>query len=150
MDAVRPLDAIEIDLVHDMAIARWRKMRLLEFEAALLTRTIDQVQAELGGESASRIEVHTVALGRLLDDSKTWNTLQRYIKDAERTYNTCLKQLLTVPARRPEPAQRKNEPNPAPPPKPLAVVPQQPNPSRFGKGVPLRPNGYPVNLALAL
>src|SRR5690349_16776407 len=45
MDAVRPLDAIEIDLVHDMAIARWRKKRLLEFEAALLTRTIDQVQA---------------------------------------------------------------------------------------------------------
>ena len=143
LEMVRPLNQVEVDLTIDMAMARWRRSRLFEFEAALLSNTTDKVKAELG-PAATRIQIQAIALERLIDGSKTWNTLQRYLKDAERTFNNCLKTLLTAPSR-PEKSARKNEPNSVPLPQPVV-----PTPSRFGPNVPLRPNGYPVNLALAL
>lgn len=141
--SLKPITAVESDLITDMAIARWRRFRLMQFESSLLSNTMDKVQAELGRD-ATRVQIQALALERLIDGSKTWNTLQRYIRDAERSFNTCMKQLMELPAPTSEPAKqaplaiRKNEPNPPPP------------DSRFGPKIALRPNGYPVNLALAL
>ncbi len=144
-----PAGPIASDLITDMAVARWRRCRLLEFEASLLSHTMDKVRSELG-PTATRVEVQAIALERLIDGSKTWNTLHRYIRDAERTFNACLKQINDMPTRdaRPSPRNpiRKNEPTQLPAP----LIAARPTPDRFGPNVPLRPNGYPVNLALAL
>ncbi len=140
-----PANPVEADLITDMAVARWRRQRLLQFEASLLSHTMEKVRAELG-PSATRVEIQALALERLIDGSKTWNTLQRYIRDAERTFNTCFKQITLLPSieslHPPVFPPRKNEPNP--------VVKMPPQPSHFGPNVPLPPDGYPVNLALAL
>ncbi len=152
IEKIRPINQIETDLVADMAVARWRRLRLLEFEASLISHTMDKVREELGPEAA-RAHIQAVALERLIDGSKTWNTLQRYMRDAERTYNACLKQLTVAPSLE---VSRPAKPH-AEPVRPAAVLPRknEPDPvpslpSRFGPNVPLRPNGYPVNLALAL
>jgi len=147
-DTFRPATPVERDLVVDMAVARWRRMRLLQFESSVLANAFNKVAAELG-PGATRVQVQATALERLIESSKTWNTLHRYLRDAERTMNNCMKQLAAVrPSQEPAPAPlkqvRKNEPNLPPP------APPQPQPNRFGPNVPLRPNGYPVNLALAL
>jgi len=124
-----------------MAVARWRRSRLLEFEASLLSSTMDKVKAELG-DSATRVQIQATALERLIDGSKTWATLSRYLKDTERTINNCMKHLVVQPVTE---AVRKPQPLPEPPRKNEAN-----SPSPYGPKVPLRPNGYPVNLALAL
>ena len=142
-----PATPVESDLVTDMAVARWRRLRLIQFESSLLSNTFDKVAAEMGPE-ATRVQIQATVLERLIDGGKTWNTLQRYLRDAERTYNNCMKHL-TAEKPAPEPVKstpvlpRKNEANSAPPPPPVQN-------HRFGKNVEMRPNGYPVNLALAL
>src|SRR3954454_6246896 len=40
LDKLLPVNQIESDMIVDMASARWRRTRLLEFEASLLSHTM--------------------------------------------------------------------------------------------------------------
>src|SRR5437764_14837980 len=65
-DKIKPITQIEVDVVIDMATARWRRSRLLEFEASLLSNTMEKIKAELG-PTATRVQIQALALERLID-----------------------------------------------------------------------------------
>lgn len=103
----QPADELELELVQEMAAARWRLRRIEAMEAALFKKAIRE-QQELLGPDADAAEVRDAAY---LDvaESKTMRTLTRNQNQLRRAYEKAWRELeILQQARREE--EEQNEP----------------------------------------
>ena len=107
--AYHPVTPIEIDMVHQMVIARWRMRRLMIIETALLDSESARCQPE-----EARVELG-VAFRRLADESHSLRIFSRYEARFYRMYSRAYQNLRELQAER-EKEKIPNEPKPNPTP----------------------------------
>jgi len=121
----QPADDVELELVHALAITRWRIRRVAELETDLLENKVVLCQDEIDEEftkigGAGRV---AYAFGKLADDGKAMALLIRYEASLTRLYDRTSKQLEQLQNR-----PLRNEPTEplTPDPKPISRPPGQP------------------------
>ena len=87
----KPADEIEVELVQEMAAARWRLRRIQSMETALFKKAIQQ-QQEILGPDASPEEINDVAYAEVAD-SKSYRMLVRHAAQLRRTFEKAWKEL---------------------------------------------------------
>src|SRR6266849_8050984 len=86
-----PDGPIEMDLVEEMAVAKWRQRRLWSIETAELDRQMDLLEEQLDDATNT-----AVAFGKLADESNILALVHRYETRMSRTYDRALKTLLKL------------------------------------------------------
>ena len=87
----KPADEIEVELVQEMAAARWRLRRIQSMETALFKKAIQQ-QQEILGPDASPEEINDVAYAEVAE-SKSYRMLVRHAAQLRRTFEKAWKEL---------------------------------------------------------
>ena len=103
-ESLKPVGFIEIQLVDEIASARWRQQRCIVFETALIDRKIDE-QAAYYDETFEKLDVET--RGAMGYNAKT--NLTKALRDAStfeqrhrRTYEKAMKELKVMQKERKE------------------------------------------------
>jgi hypothetical protein len=96
---LHPTTAIERSLVENMAVARWRQMRLWAMERAEMTLEMDRQQSE--PETTDPNPTHdaanaALAFRNLSDHSRALDLMRRYEASCARQYNNSLDRLLKL------------------------------------------------------
>ncbi len=96
---LQPTTAIERSLVENMAVARWRQMRLWAMERAELTLEMDRQQTK--PESIDPNPTHdaanaAIAFRNLSDHSRALDLMRRYETSCARQYHNSLDRLLNL------------------------------------------------------
>src|SRR6202046_4752892 len=120
-----PADDVELELVHAMAITRWRIRRVAELETDLLGNKVAICQPEIDGKFETIGDAARVAYAfeKRADGSKAMALLIRYEASLTRLYERTSKQLEQLQNR-----PLRNEPTEplTPDPKPISRPPGQP------------------------
>jgi len=97
VEELQPAGPIEMDLVLEMANAKWRQRRLCKIESELFDRQMDKQKEELNEAYLSYDEVfeHTFAFQKL-SESVSLQMLNRMESRLERTYSRALNNLLRL------------------------------------------------------
>jgi hypothetical protein len=114
VDRYRPADAVEMELVQTMAIARWRLRRIGIIESGMFENEIERsrVQLDMLCEHLHDDNRLAMAFRTLANEGKALTLLMRYESSLNRTYDRALKQLAELQSQ-----QVQNEPTePASPP----------------------------------
>ncbi len=95
IDRFRPADAVELDLVQTMAIARWRLRRIAAMETALFENKILTSEEEIDEEFDSIDDNNRLAwvFDKMASESKALSLLMRYEASLNRLYERAAKQL---------------------------------------------------------
>jgi hypothetical protein len=141
----QPADAVEMDLVQSMAIARWRLRRMANLEASLLENevllTTEEIDQQLKGiDDGNRL---AYAFEKLAREGRSLALLSRYETALNRQFERALKQLNEV----------QNRPLPNEPTEPLthhlpAASPQLPSPGGPSRHSSVNPCHSPVSASL--
>jgi hypothetical protein len=94
----RPRTTAELDLVHQMAVARWRIRRIEPMEAAILTEAYER-QMETMGENADPDKAMQRAYADVAENSKGWRNLSRHHRTLQRAYAEAFEALLELTGR---------------------------------------------------
>jgi hypothetical protein len=94
----RPRTIAELDLVHQMAAARWRIRRIEPMEAAILTEAYER-QMEAMGENADAAKAMQRAYADVAENSKGWRNLSRHHRTLQRAYAEAFEALLELTGR---------------------------------------------------
>lgn len=107
IDRFHPADAVEMELVQTMAIARWRLRRIGTIECRMFENEIERTRVHLAQLCEHLGEENRLAMAfrNLANDDKALALLMRYESSLNRTYDRALKQLAALQA---QPVQ--NEP----------------------------------------
>lgn len=141
VDDFRPETSVETDLVHELAICRWRLQRLWDIESWAFEITMARKRPDVAKEFETCTNGMRTALAFLsmAEDSKGLSLLIRYETRLARRFDQVLKEIKALQD------QRKKEPEPPPAkscetnsPKPVLV----PNPAP--KPTPHPPSDPPV------
>ena len=118
----RPIGALQHDLVHEMAAARWRLRRVQDLESAVFQKAIRRQQEQLGPK-ADPAEVQMLAYAAVAD-SDALRSVTRYASQIRRAYEKAWKELKHLQTRHAaadqvtaQPAEQQNEPNSRPAPR---------------------------------
>ncbi|HYI94530.1 MAG TPA: hypothetical protein VEX68_13365 [Bryobacteraceae bacterium] len=87
----KPADDLELELVQEMAAARWRLRRIQSMENALFKKAIQQHQAALGPDANSE-DVNDAAYAEVAE-SKSYRMLVRHAAQLRRSYEKAWKEL---------------------------------------------------------
>lgn len=137
VDDFRPETSVETDLVHELAICRWRLQRLWDIESWAFEITMARKRPDVAKEFETCTNGMRTALAFLsmAEDSKGLSLLIRYETRLARRFDQVLKEIKALQDQRkkePEPPPAKScETNSPKPPKPapvLAIVPPKPAP----------------------
>ena len=118
VDALQPADELEMDLVEEMAAAKWRQLRLWGIETSSLDLRMDHQQAEVAQkyESADEGVRLAIAFTSLTDYSSTLQHMNRYESRLSHTWHRAFINLVALQAAReteaPQNANLQNDPNP--------------------------------------
>jgi len=125
VDRYQPSDAVETELVHTLAITRWRLRRVATLETCLFENDLALRGDEIDESFESLDEANRVAyvFQKQAEEGKALSLLIRYEAALNRVYDRTLKQLdqLQTGPRRNEPTEQLN---PDPPP----TSPAEPEP----------------------
>ncbi len=141
----QPADAVEMDLVQSMAIARWRLRRMANLEASLLENEVLLTTAEIndqlnGIDDGNRL---AYAFEKLAREGRSLALLSRYETALNRQFERALKQLNEV-QNRPLP----NEPTDPLTPDFSAPSPHLPPPASLARHSSVNPCHSPVSASL--
>jgi hypothetical protein len=102
----KPADDLEIELVQEMAAARWRLRRIQAMEAALFKKAIKE------HEEAGTPDVHDAAYAEVAE-SKSYRMLVRHAAQLRRAYEKAWKELQLIQEQRnmDEDDESQNEPS---------------------------------------
>jgi hypothetical protein len=103
----RPVDELEMELITEMAAARWRLRRIEAMESAYINKVMRDQQERLGPEAGAD-EVRNAAYVEIAE-SKTLRTLARHQGQLRRAYEKAWKEILQLQSGR-EFDGRQNEP----------------------------------------
>jgi hypothetical protein len=118
----QPQPGIEASLVENMAVARWRQMRLWGMEKAAMDHETDK-RSEAWGSSEGHATRAALAFRALSDDSRSLDLINRYESRYDRQYLRAHRRFLELQDRRTPP----HVPEPAPPaPVPVSTPPPAP------------------------
>jgi hypothetical protein len=94
---LKPTGPVEMDLVVEMANAKWRQRRLCKIESELFERQMEEQKEEIAADYKSYDEVseHTYAF-RMLSHSVSLQMLNRMESRLERTYSRALNDLVRL------------------------------------------------------
>ena len=133
-----PVSAIEIDLVHELAVCRWRLQRIWKIETYAFELTLERKRPDVDAEFSGCSTGMRTALAFLsmADESKALSLLLRYETRLTRRFNEILKALQAMqkerakrdaapPVKPIQPPCQTNSPGPILVPKPS---PPEPNP----------------------
>jgi uncharacterized membrane-anchored protein YhcB (DUF1043 family) len=117
IDTWGPSTLAQLDLVHQMATARWRMRRIEPMEAAILTEAYER-QMEAMGKDADRAKAMQRAYADVAENSKGWRNLNRHYRTLQKAYADAYQALLEQGEREDDmraaqskaQAQRKNSP----------------------------------------
>lgn len=95
VDRFQPADDVELELVHAMAITRWRIRRVAELETELLENKVALCQRDIEGEFDTIGDAGRAAYAfeKLADDGKAMALLIRYETSLARLYERTSKRL---------------------------------------------------------
>ena len=129
VDRFQPADDVELELVHAMAITRWRIRRVAELETELLENKVALCQRDIEGEFDTIGDAGRAAYAfeKLADDGKAMALLIRYETSLARLYERTSKQLEELQNRplRNEPTEPITpDPKPTSPPRSEAPEPE--------------------------
>jgi hypothetical protein len=95
IDRFQPADAVELDLVQTMAIARWRLRRIAVIESNLFENELALSDDQINEEFDSIADQNRVAwvFNKLAGESKALTLLMRYEASLNRLYERAAKQL---------------------------------------------------------
>ena len=123
----QPADDVELELIHTMAITRWRIRRVAELETELLENKMVLCQRDIEGDFDTIGDAGRAAYAfeKLADDGKAVALLIRYETSLARLYERTSKQLEQLQDRplRNEPTQPLT-PDPKPTSRPRREVPE--------------------------
>jgi hypothetical protein len=110
VDRFHPSDAVEMELVQTMAIARWRLRRVGTIESCMLENEIERTRVHLAQLCEHLDEDNRLAMAfrNLANDDKALALLMRYESSLNRTYDRALKQLAALQSQEVQEVQ--NEP----------------------------------------
>jgi hypothetical protein len=154
----KPETSVETDLVHELAICRWRLQRLWDIESWAFEITMQRKRADVEKEFEKPTNGMCTALAFMsLADDKSLSLLIRYETRLTRRYDQVLKEIKSLQDQRkteqePPPAKGRetNSPKPSKPPKPapiLTIIPPKssPNPPVTPDRDEIPPAGGPHN-----
>jgi hypothetical protein len=129
VDRFQPADDVELELVHAMAITRWRIRRIAGLETDLLENKVALCKQEIEGNFDAIGDAGRAAFAfeKLADDGKAMALLIRYETSLTRLYERTSKQLEQLQNRplRNEPTEPLTpDPKPTSPPRSDALEPQ--------------------------
>jgi hypothetical protein len=108
----QPADAVELDLVQTMAIARWRLRRIATLEGALFENKLMLSEEPIAEEFEDLDGANRLAwvFDKLAEESKALTLLMRYETSQNRLYERAAKQLAGLQSTGPrnEPTERLN------------------------------------------
>ena len=114
---LQPTDMVELRLTEQVALAAFRLERMVSMETALFDREMDEQtkQREKQFPKIDPAAVFALAFKSLADNSKALHLYLRYEVMLTRQYDRAMKQLLTLRAKFPVPAEPEipNEPTEA-------------------------------------
>jgi hypothetical protein len=95
VDRFQPADDVELELVHALAITRWRIRRIAGLETELLENQVALCQQEISGKFDTIGDAGRAAYAfeKLADDGKAMALLIRYETSLARLYERTAKQL---------------------------------------------------------
>ena len=93
VDTWAPRTLAQLDLVRQMAVARWRMRRIEPMEAAILTEAYER-QMEAMGENADPAKAMQRAYADVAENSKGWRSLSRHYRTLDRAYADAYRALL--------------------------------------------------------
>ena len=134
LDQFAPQTGVETELVHAMAVARWRLRRTAAIETLLLNnemlRLSDAIDADF--ERHAFIDVEpidrvTFAFQKLADNSPSLSLLLRYEGTLNRSHDRAFKQLQILQSARNQSTRNRPQPNE---PKPARPHPYRPQPKQ--------------------
>jgi len=121
-EELQPQTGIEASLVENMAVARWRQMRLWGMEKAAMDHETDK-RSEASDSSEDHATRAALAFRALSDDSRSLDLINRYESRYDRQYLRAHRRFLELQDRRSPP----HVPAPAPPvPVPVSTPPPTP------------------------
>ena len=100
-DCFQPVGEVEINLVDEIIMSRWRQQRLWIMETVVLNRAIKKIKEEdPDAATYSNDVLQGLAAINLTENSKTWATLQRYERNYRRSYERAVAELRQIQAER--------------------------------------------------
>src|SRR5712692_1229646 len=98
LEHFQPVGNVEMDLVEEMAVAKWRQRRLWGIETAQLDLQMDRQEEKLKEEFEKTDEVTNTAIAfqKLGDESNILSLMHRYETRMCRNYDRALKSLLLL------------------------------------------------------
>jgi hypothetical protein len=107
----QPANAVEMDLVEAMAVARWRLRRIWAIETSLLDHELQRRAEDMDDEFTEMSAEDRLAwvFQKLADNNQSLSLLARYEGNLNRAFDRAFKQLNILKS------QRQNEPKPVGP-----------------------------------
>lgn len=135
IEQFQPAGQIELDLIHEMAAAKWRQGRLWAVETEFLAQKMQELECRLKGDYPDQEIARLTLAFRALSGTECLTSIHRIEARLERAYSRALRNLLQLqafrqrsatPAPVPPPAKQicKNEPKPAIGNVPIAATPR--------------------------
>ena len=110
-DCFQPVGEVEINLVDEIVMSRWRQQRLWIMETVVLNRAIKKIKEEdPDAATYSNDVLQGLAAINLTENSKTWATLQRYERNYRRSYERAFAELRQIQAERKKAAEPPKHP----------------------------------------
>ena len=105
-DCFQPVGEVEINLVDEIVMSRWRQQRLWIMETVVLNRAIQKIKEDDAAASSYSSDVlQGLAAIHLTENSKTWATLQRYERNYRRSYERAVAEIRQIQAERKQTAE---------------------------------------------
>jgi hypothetical protein len=135
----QPVDAVEMDMLQDIVIAKWRHRRGAAFEAATIDDEVESQRADTyrrRSESTSELTRSALAYRDVEDRTGIISAMNRHQARQYREYRQAIRLLVEFQRDRPPNEKVQNEPSPTN--GHLEIPTRQSNPSRCRRPMPLR------------